>query len=185
MLKILDWESFNEGYNKPRAGGKRRWSIKYKKKINCNNPKGFSQVQFCKRKRRGGAYKNESVNNDSIRQTLNDIFLEVSDNSNWSFSIGYHTIREDDDSVGNYCEVYIFNGNEETDEIEQLGYQQREIPKELIDCIKTSIDFMFDEGFSHSLLFCDKYTCSNIEVDSLYDGMIMSEDETIKVVFKK
>lgn len=27
-------------------GGK--WSMKYKKSINCNNPKGFSQKQHCK-----------------------------------------------------------------------------------------------------------------------------------------
>ena len=44
-------------YNKPRKGQKKRWSAKYKKKINCNNPKGFSQKQYCKRKERGGNYK--------------------------------------------------------------------------------------------------------------------------------
>jgi hypothetical protein len=27
-------------------GGK--WSMKYKKSINCNKPKGFSQKQYCK-----------------------------------------------------------------------------------------------------------------------------------------
>ena len=27
---------------------KRKWSIKYKKSINCNHPKGFSQTQHCK-----------------------------------------------------------------------------------------------------------------------------------------
>ena len=27
---------------------RRRWSIKYKKSINCNHPKGFSQKQHCK-----------------------------------------------------------------------------------------------------------------------------------------
>ena len=27
---------------------KRRWSLKYKKSINCKNPKGFSQKQYCK-----------------------------------------------------------------------------------------------------------------------------------------
>jgi hypothetical protein len=26
----------------------RKWSIKYKKSIQCNNPKGFSQKQYCK-----------------------------------------------------------------------------------------------------------------------------------------
>jgi hypothetical protein len=61
MENILNFDSFNEAYNKPRAGGKKRWSVKYKKTINCSNPKGFSQKQYCKRKRKGGSYKNESV----------------------------------------------------------------------------------------------------------------------------
>jgi hypothetical protein len=43
-------------YNSPRVG-KKRWSTKYKKNINCSNPKGFSQKQYCKRKARGGGYK--------------------------------------------------------------------------------------------------------------------------------
>lgn len=44
-------------YNEPRKGMKSRWSIKYKKSINCNNPKGFSQKNFCKRKKSGGKYQ--------------------------------------------------------------------------------------------------------------------------------
>jgi hypothetical protein len=44
-------------YNAPRAGKKKkRWSVKYKKSIDCSNPKGFSQKQYCKRKRKGGDY---------------------------------------------------------------------------------------------------------------------------------
>ena len=27
---------------------RRKWSLKYKKSINCNRPKGFSQKQYCK-----------------------------------------------------------------------------------------------------------------------------------------
>jgi hypothetical protein len=27
---------------------RRKWSITYKKSINCNHPKGFSQKQHCK-----------------------------------------------------------------------------------------------------------------------------------------
>ena len=62
MENILNFDSFiTEAYNKPRAGGKKRWSVKYKKSINCSNPKGFSQKQYCKRKRKGGSYKKESV----------------------------------------------------------------------------------------------------------------------------
>jgi len=60
MKNILNFDSFvNESYNKPRAGGKKRWSVKYKKSINCSNQNGFSQKKFCKRKREGGSYKSE------------------------------------------------------------------------------------------------------------------------------
>ena len=31
---------------------KRKWSNKYKKSINCRDPKGFSQKQYCKSKKR-------------------------------------------------------------------------------------------------------------------------------------
>jgi hypothetical protein len=31
---------------KNRKGGK--WTLKYKKSINCKRPKGFSQKQYCK-----------------------------------------------------------------------------------------------------------------------------------------
>jgi len=49
-----------KGYNTPRTGKKKkRWSVKYKKSIDCNNAKGFSQKNYCKRKRSGGAYKTE------------------------------------------------------------------------------------------------------------------------------
>lgn len=51
----------DESYNAPRKGMKKRWSIKRKRKISCSNPKGFSQINYCKRKSRGGSYKNESV----------------------------------------------------------------------------------------------------------------------------
>jgi hypothetical protein len=42
--------------NEPRKGMKRRWSISYKRRINCNHPRGFSQKNYCKRQRRGGGY---------------------------------------------------------------------------------------------------------------------------------
>ena len=35
----------------------KKWSRKYKTSINCSNPKGFSQKQYCKRQKRGGSYK--------------------------------------------------------------------------------------------------------------------------------
>ena len=31
-----------------RSSTRRKWSMKYKKSINCSNPKGFSQKQYCK-----------------------------------------------------------------------------------------------------------------------------------------
>lgn len=59
MLHLISFNTFiSESYNKPRKKMKKRWSLKYKKSIDCNNPKGFSQKQYCKRKKRGGNYKN-------------------------------------------------------------------------------------------------------------------------------
>lgn len=55
IFNFDEWVS--ESYNKPRKGMKRRWSMKYKKSIDCNNAKGFSQINYCKRKKRGGKYK--------------------------------------------------------------------------------------------------------------------------------
>jgi len=37
---------------------KRKWSLKYKKSINCSRPKGFSQKQYCKYNRN----KNKNMN---------------------------------------------------------------------------------------------------------------------------
>lgn len=31
---------------------RRKWSLKYKRTINCNRPRGFSQKQYCKYGRR-------------------------------------------------------------------------------------------------------------------------------------
>lgn len=52
QLQILDASS-----NDPREGMKTRWSIRYKKSIDCDDPKGFSQKQYCKRQDKGGNYK--------------------------------------------------------------------------------------------------------------------------------
>lgn len=52
----MDFKTYLE-INEPRDGMKSRWSIKYKKFIDCSNPKGFSQKNYCKRKKKGGKYK--------------------------------------------------------------------------------------------------------------------------------
>ena len=36
----------------------KKWSRKYKKSINCNRPKGFSQKQYCKYGRKSCSRKN-------------------------------------------------------------------------------------------------------------------------------
>jgi hypothetical protein len=42
--------------NEPRKGMKRRWSMGYKRGIDCSHPRGFSQRNYCRRRRRGGKY---------------------------------------------------------------------------------------------------------------------------------
>lgn len=58
MNNILAFDDFlAESANRPRKGMKSRWSVKYKRSIDCSRPRGFSQIQYCRRKRRGGKYK--------------------------------------------------------------------------------------------------------------------------------
>jgi len=42
-----EYQGSNMNVNETKYGGK-KWSMKYKKKINCRKPKGFSQKQYCK-----------------------------------------------------------------------------------------------------------------------------------------
>lgn len=146
-MRLLNFELFCEAYNKPRAGGKRRWSVKYKKKIDCSNPKGFSQKQYCKRKRRGGHYKTESVNNDSvthlkrfkifesfdeeIKSYLSQIFVELEDE-------GY-----DIDIEGRWLRT------ETTDELTgfKVIISGKDIGEDILPPIETSISYMTSQDF--------------------------------------
>ena len=47
----------NDWYSPEQLEEAKKWSRKYKTSINCSNPKGFSQKQYCKRQARGGKYK--------------------------------------------------------------------------------------------------------------------------------
>ena len=49
-LKIGDKKKCKsqKGGKKTKKKGNRRWSLKYKRSINCRRPKGFSQKQYCK-----------------------------------------------------------------------------------------------------------------------------------------
>ena len=58
-LKHNSHSHYNKNHNKTQKGGnnklkkrstvkRRKWSLKYKRSINCNRPKGFSQKQYCK-----------------------------------------------------------------------------------------------------------------------------------------
>lgn len=58
QIRFVIRKIISEIYNAPRTGKKsKRWSVKYKKSIDCSHPKGFSQKNYCKRQRSGGKYK--------------------------------------------------------------------------------------------------------------------------------
>ena len=67
----------------------RKWSIKYKKSINCKRPKGFSQRQYCKygRKQKGGMSENQpnpggEYNMDNITEERKQEVLQLIRNTN-------------------------------------------------------------------------------------------------------
>ena len=51
-----------------KGGTRKKWSMKYKKSINCKRPKGFSQKQYCKygRKKQNGGTKKRKSNNKIV-----------------------------------------------------------------------------------------------------------------------
>lgn len=59
LLRSLIREMLSEVTNKPRKGMKSRWSLKYKRSIDCSHPRGFGQKNYCKRQKRGGGYKDD------------------------------------------------------------------------------------------------------------------------------
>tara|TARA_Y100000816_G_scaffold291665_1_gene283758 strand:+ start:6936 stop:7574 length:639 start_codon:yes stop_codon:yes gene_type:complete len=59
----------NQGKN---GGGRRKWSMKYKKSINCKRPRGFSQKQYCKygrKKTRKGKHLKKSGKSKKSRKS--------------------------------------------------------------------------------------------------------------------
>jgi len=146
-MKYISTFDLFEGYNKPRAGGKRRWSVKYKKKINCNNPKGFSQIQYCKRKRRGGHYKTESVLfeslEDQIKSYLSQIFLELEDEG-YDIDIELRYIRT------NWTHQEELTGF-------KIKISGKDIKEDVIPSIETSINYMSTEGFDRYWIMVENY----------------------------
>lgn len=117
MKYISTFELF-ESYNRPRSGGKKRWSVKYKKKIDCSNPKGFSQKQYCKRKKIGGDYKTESIQNyehlQEIIRNLNDMSLELWD-KDFNVQINENVLSPDEKHI--VINIYKRGGQFNYDEI--------------------------------------------------------------------
>jgi hypothetical protein len=192
-MKYIKEYSLFESYNKPISGGKKRWS---KRSINCNNPKGFSQKQYCKRKKSGGKYKtNESV--DQIKLDLNDIFLDLTDRTSEEWFV---YVDKEWGGSGIEYHIYISFGDEEAydrrigenDWLEDPDYDYVQIPKELVDSITRSIDYMGGLGFSNKIEMQIEYNSdpsqNEIEVVNLEDIKTktwMQENEAIRIIFKK
>ena len=73
------------------------WSNDYKKKIDCSNPKGFSQKAHCagrKKRQAGKDTKSKPVKENMERKTLEErmqLFLEKNvptDSSKWAYWVG-------------------------------------------------------------------------------------------------
>ncbi len=161
MKYISTFELF-ESYNKPRAGGKRRWSVKYKKKIDCNNPKGFSQKQYCKRKRRGGHYKTESVlfespesQSERIKSYLSQIFLELEDD-------GYEIEIE-----GRWMKTYntAFGFPDSFEELTgfKIKIGGKSAKEDILPAIEAAINYMSGEYFDNYWIILKNFGKLNFE----------------------
>ena len=85
------------------------WSDKYKKSINCNNPKGFSQKAHCqgKKKRKENIMKLSELK-ETIRTRVNERFYQSL--SEASYKIGsklYVTKKLKDDEILDLAKKYV------------------------------------------------------------------------------
>jgi hypothetical protein len=64
-IKGLKTKKKQSGGKKKQSGGK--WSAKYKKSINCQRPKGFSQKQYCRFGRNGKRMTRKTRKNKTIK----------------------------------------------------------------------------------------------------------------------
>jgi len=177
MKYISTFELF-EGYNKPRAGGKRRWSVKYKKKIDCNNPKGFSQKQYCKRKRRGGGYKTESLNESNyyhereLMNVLQEISLELWDDG-FNVQVASEVLTEDD----RYIKITMQKLGESSP-LGTYGATRFDYNK-IKDTLLSMISYMDSEGYSiRSIEVSDKYVHNLIPVELKGENLYLKYKQT-------
>ena len=62
--------------NNSQNGG-RKWSLKYKKSINCNRPRGFSQRQFCKYGAKTKAMRFNQSGGDLLNYLPSDVSMTL------------------------------------------------------------------------------------------------------------
>jgi len=59
LLRTLVRECLDQGGQQTPQGYGVSLELKYKRSIDCSHPKGFSQKNYCKRRKRGGAYRDD------------------------------------------------------------------------------------------------------------------------------
>ena len=79
-----------------------KWSLKYKRSINCKRPKGFSQKQYCKRKRKFG--KKTFLYNPNNPKTSFDVYINK--NPKDTIPIKYTTIKDVQNTIRKLERLY-------------------------------------------------------------------------------
>ena len=79
-----------------------KWSLKYKRSINCKRPKGFSQKQYCKRKRKFG--KKTFLYNPNNPKTSFDVYINK--NPKDTIPIKYTTVKDVQDTIRKLERLY-------------------------------------------------------------------------------
>jgi len=113
---------------------------------------------------------------ESIEFDLEDIFLEVNDDSSWKASVY-------SGSKGQKYYVIIQTQNE------NAMLKNTTLPNLIIESIKRSIDFMKSNGFSDCIVtledpFSEKKLTSPTDLDSL-ENLDMKPDNYIRIEFSK
>jgi len=173
---------------------KKRWSLKYKRNIDCSSPKGFSQKNYCKRQKRGGNYKNFSFK-EWLKKEETDVFGSHTDykkdqivsslvNNNFTIeNIQEHKLRMDKNKCVFELSEEEFNEYKNDMWYNKEFYRVIELEREMLDLYYRYLKIQGDNVFDHILEDKSKFigTAAGKRLIKLLNHQ-KEEDEIIKKI---
>jgi hypothetical protein len=146
-----------------------KWTKKYKRSINCNNPKGFSQRAHCQGKKKNLKESKTAQDipeeNKKILSTVIDLATPEIKNiiNNENINIKYELKLHKFSSLDSYCIVTILNIVDKNDNLIDLSTSEE---NDIIDILFDYLNYMgegnYNEGYNYIFDFKKYYILNKL-----------------------